>query len=114
MSKREVLTVSSYIAARTTHAAHTKDFPDTVTFGRCYKPEEEDAANGPIASVCCVEQSAAESDGFGTLKTTYGQRCTPSSSGGGSTSTLAKEPGTIQGSTPKVGFLTNAILLATS
>ncbi|KAL8917646.1 MAG: hypothetical protein Q9208_007827 [Pyrenodesmia sp. 3 TL-2023] len=34
------------------------------------RPEEEDAANGPIASVCYVEQSVAESDGSGTLKTT--------------------------------------------
>lgn len=86
------------------HAVHSKGFPDTVTSGRCCKLEEEDVVNGPTASVCFVEQSVVESDGFGTLKTTYGQRCTPSSSGGGFMSTLAKELGITQGYTPKVGI----------
>jgi hypothetical protein len=59
-------------------------------------------ANGLTASACFAEPSDQESDGYGILRTTYGQGSTLFTGSGGSTLTFARRLGIIRVCTLKV------------
>jgi hypothetical protein len=80
----------------------TNAFHDTRMCGRCSKPREEGVESGPTASPCSAGLPVHVSDGYGTVKTMSGPRCTANTKRDGYTSMLAKKLGTSRGSTQKV------------
>ena len=72
------------------------DIRDTLMPWFCYRPAEDEVANGLTASACFAEPSDQESDGYGMLRIMYGQRSTLSTGGDGSTLTHARKLGIIR------------------
>lgn len=97
------LSASNYIIALRRSVVPTNGSHGTVMFGGYSKLGKDDAANGPIASVCCVELWVGECDGFGTLKTMYGLRSTQKCKNDGFTLTLVKSLGITHGCMRKDG-----------
>lgn len=94
---------SNYTDAQLAIAVPTNVSHDMAMYGGYYKPEKDDAENGPTSSACYVVQSVVEYDGSGMPKIMYGPRSTPRCKNDGSTSMLVKRHGITQGYMLRVG-----------
>ena len=92
-------------------AVRMSDFLDILMSGAFCRREEVGSENGQIALACSVEQWVEECDGYGVLRTKYGQRCTRNIKSAGSMLTLAKRFGIIRLYILKVCRRTHMLLI---